>query len=64
MSDLKDRPEHLVPLLSFVRRIFGVFHLVCELEERVFDVVEAVWWGFAVSRAADGRHGGVTLAFV
>lgn len=45
-------------LLSLVRRILGVFHLVIELEERIFYVVEARRRGLAVARGADGRHTG------
>lgn len=56
MTDLKYRPQHLVPFLPFVRRVLGVFHLVAEFEERVFDVVEAGGWGFAVSRRAYWWH--------
>lgn len=58
MCDLEHRPHHLVLLLALVRGVFGVFHLVGELEERVFDVVEAVGRGFAVLCAADGWHFG------
>jgi hypothetical protein len=32
-------------LLALMRGILGVFHLVAELEEGVFDVVKASWWG-------------------
>lgn len=58
VRDLKHRPQHLVLLLALVRGIFGVFHFVMELEERVFDVFEAVWWRLAVFGCADGGHGG------
>lgn len=30
VTDLKDRPEHLVPFLAFMWSIFGVFHLIAE----------------------------------
>ena len=56
MANLKYRPQHLVLLLALVRRVLGVLHLVRELEERVFDVVEAVRWGLAGARRADGGH--------
>ena len=45
-------------LLSIVRRILGIFHLIVELEERIFYIIEARWWGLAVARGADGRHVG------
>lgn len=38
MRDLKDRPEHLVLLLAFVACILGVFELVLEFEEGIFDL--------------------------
>jgi hypothetical protein len=56
MGDLEDRPQHLVLLLALVRGVLGVFHLVGELEEGVFDVVEALWRRLAVARCAKGRH--------
>jgi hypothetical protein len=56
VRNLKDGPQSLISLLSLVRRILGVFHLVGELEEGVFDVVEAVWWRFAVAGTADRWH--------
>ena len=56
MRDLEHRPEHLMLLLAFVASIFGVFELVLKFEERVFDVVEAIRWWFAVLCCADGRH--------
>lgn len=59
VTDLKNRPHHLVLLLAVVRGVLGVLHLVAELEQRVFDVVEARWRGFARARRADGRHAGV-----
>lgn len=46
-----------MPLFTVVRGVFGIFHLIVEFEEGVFDVIVAVWWGFAISRAADWRHG-------
>jgi hypothetical protein len=62
MGDLKDRPQHLVLLLALVRGVLGVLHLVGELEQRVFDIVEALWGRLAVAGCAEGRHGcyGVT----
>jgi len=62
MCDLEDGPHHLVPLLALVRGVLGVLHLVLELEERVFDVFEAIWGRFAVARRADWWHSG-RLAF-
>lgn len=46
-----------MPLLALMRGVFCIFHLVAELEQGVFDVVEAVWRGFTCPRGADGRHG-------
>jgi hypothetical protein len=59
MGNLKNGPQGLIPLLALVWRVFGVLHLVGELEECVFDVVEAIWWRFAVAGAANRRHSGV-----
>ena len=58
VGDLEDRPQHLVLFLAFVRGVFGILHLVRELEEGVFDVVEALGRRLAVARGAEGRHGG------
>ena len=58
MCDLKNGPEDFVALFTLVRTVFGVFHLVAERDEGVFDVVEAVGWGFAVAGGADGWHRG------
>jgi hypothetical protein len=57
MGDLEDRPQHLVLLLALVRRILGVFHLVGELEQGVFNVVEALWRRLTVAGCAERRHG-------
>jgi len=57
MRDLKNGPDGFVALLAVVGGGFGVFHLVGEFEEGVFDVVEAVGWGLAVLGGADGWHG-------
>lgn len=45
-------------LLAFVRGVFGIFHLIAEFKEGIFDIVEAIWGGLAGSRAADRRHVG------
>jgi len=47
MTYLKDGPHNFMALLALVCGIFGVFHLVAEFEERVFDVVKTGWWGLA-----------------
>lgn len=57
MTDLENRPQYFMPLLALVRSVLGVFHLVGEFEQGVFDVVKAVWWRLAVACGADGRHG-------
>lgn len=48
MRYLKSWPDHLMLLPSFMARIFGVFHLVGELEKGVFDVLEAIGRRFAI----------------
>lgn len=59
MGDLEYGPHHFVLLFAFVRCVFGVFHLVLELEEGVFDVFEAVWRRLLVACAgAVGWHVG------
>lgn len=58
MSDLEDRPSHFVLLLALMTGIFGIFHLVLELEQSVFDIFEAIWRRLSVLGRADGRHGG------
>ena len=49
MADLEYWPQNLVPFLAFMRRVFRIFHLVTELEQGVFDIVEAIWWRLAIS---------------
>ena len=39
MGDLEDRPETLVLLLAFMASVLGVFELVLEFQEGVFDAV-------------------------
>lgn len=56
MTDLKYRPQNLVSLLALVRCVLGVLHLVAEFEQRVFQVVEAVWRRFAITRRSYRRH--------
>lgn len=65
MRYLEDGPHALISLLPFMRLVGGVFHLVLEFEEGVFDVFEAVWWGFAVAaRGTDWRHFGLRLRII
>jgi len=47
VTDLEDRPEHLMPLFTIVRRILRVFHLVAVAEECVFNVVKTRRRGLA-----------------
>jgi hypothetical protein len=47
MRDLEDGPKRFATLLALVRGVFGIFHLVGEFEEGVFDVVEAFGRRFA-----------------
>jgi hypothetical protein len=56
MVDLEDGPEYLMPLLAFVRSILGVFHFIAEFQQRVFDVLKAIGWGFAIAGCADRWH--------
>lgn len=39
-----------------MRGILGIFHLIAELEQRVFYIIKAGWWRFAVAGCANGRH--------
>ena len=50
MRDLEDGPQHLVLLFALVACVLGVFELVLELEEGVFDIVEAFGWRLPVLR--------------
>lgn len=56
VGDLKHRPQHLMLLSALMRRVLCILHLVGEFQERVFNVVKSLRWGFAVFGAADGRH--------
>lgn len=56
VRDLEDRPEHLMLLLAFVARVFGILEFVLEFEESIFDVLETVGRGFAVLCCPYGRH--------
>ena len=56
MVNLKDRPQHFMLFLSIVRRIFGILHLIAELEQGIFYVFEAVRWRFASARGANRGH--------
>jgi len=56
VADLEDGPENFVFLLSLMRSILGIFHLIAELEQSIFDIVEAGRRRFAISGCANGRH--------
>jgi len=56
VTDLKNRPQNLMPFLPFMRRILRIFHLVAKLQQRVFYIIESFRWGFAVARRSDRRH--------
>jgi hypothetical protein len=56
MRDLEDGPQHLVLLLAFVTRIFGVLEFVLEFEQGVFDVLKAIRWRLAVLCGANRWH--------
>jgi hypothetical protein len=60
VRDLENGPCHFVLFLALVRRVLGIFHLVRELEECVFQVFEAFGRApLAGARSADGWHVGV-----
>lgn len=56
MTDLEYGPEDFVFLLSFVGGVFGIFHLIAELEQGIFEIVKASGRRLAIARRADGRH--------
>lgn len=43
-------------LLALMRRVFRVFHLVAEFQQGIFDIVKALWRGFAIAGGAYRRH--------
>lgn len=63
MTDLEDRPKHLVPFLALVRSVFRVFHLVAELEKRILDILKAIRRWLAVASRSNGRHDCFALYF-
>lgn len=64
MRDLEDRPHDLVLWDVGGREVLGIFHLVGEYEEGVFDVAEACRRSFALRCVADGWHCDVNVWFV
>ena len=57
MGDLENGPHHFVLLLSLMRCILRILHLVLELEQRILDVLEALWRRLPVSGTSTvGRH--------
>lgn len=56
MCDLKDGPEHFLPLFALCRSILGVFELVLEFEKGVFNVIESIGWSLALTSRSDGWH--------
>ena len=58
MCDLKDWPERFVLLFAFVAGVLGILHLVLELEQSIFDILEAIWRWLAVLSCTYGRHRG------
>lgn len=58
VTDLEYRPENFIFLLSFMRRILSILHLIAELQQGIFNVVEAGGWWFAIASGADWRHDG------
>jgi hypothetical protein len=58
MRYLKDRPLHLVLLLSLMTCILSILHLVAELQQRILDVFKAIWWRLLAFAGASNRgHG-------
>jgi len=57
VTDLEYGPENFIFLLSFMRGILCILHLIAEFKQGIFDIVEARWWRFAIARGADWRHG-------
>ena len=45
-----------MPLFALVRSVLGILHLVAELQQGIFDIVESVGWRFAVARGANRWH--------
>ena len=64
MVDLKDGPEYLMSLLAFVWSVLSILHLIAKFQQRVFEIFEAIGWGFAVAGCADGWHIWRSLGFV
>lgn len=57
MTDLEYGPENFVFLLSFMRCILRILHLVAEFQEGIFEIVEARGRRFAIAGSANRRHG-------
>lgn len=58
MGNLEDWPHDFVWRDVGGGLVSGVFHIVGETEELVFDVAEASRRGFALGGVADGGHDG------
>lgn len=43
-------------LLSIVRRVFGIFHFIAELQQGVLYIIEACRWWFTIARGSYRRH--------
>jgi hypothetical protein len=56
VANLEDGPEHFVSLLSIMRSVLSILHLIAELEQGVFNIVEAGRRRFAIAGCANGRH--------
>lgn len=46
-------------LFALVRSVLGVLHLIAELQQGIFEIIESIRWGFAVTRGANRWHFGV-----
>ena len=56
VTDLEYGPEDFVFLLSFMGGVLGIFHLIAELKQGIFEIVEASRGRLAIARGANGRH--------
>ena len=56
MRDLENGPRRLVALLSLVRLVLGVLHLVSKLQQHIFNLVEPGGWELARAFPSDCRR--------
>ncbi len=56
VGDLEYRPQDLMPLLTLMRSVLCILHLVAELEQGIFDIIKAIWRWLATACRAYWRH--------